>query len=127
MKANPMQDHLPTTEAAGWLAVLLYKLLPAGAGAAIMICVDPPDTRRELFLRLFVAFACSFLFGDVVLDGLHSFSLLSFLDETKRMHRVAVDAITGGCGWFVIGGSVMLLKRFKADPLATVEEVKKAL
>lgn len=125
MKVTQMQDQLPET--AGWVAALMYKLLPAGLGAAIMICVDPPDTRRELFLRLFVAFACSFLFGDVVLDGLHSFALLSFLDETKRMHRVAVDAITGGCGWFVIGGGVMLLKRWKADPLAAVQEAKKVL
>ena len=31
---------------------LMAKLLPAGIGAAIMVLVDPPQSKRELFFRL---------------------------------------------------------------------------
>jgi hypothetical protein len=122
-----MQDLHQSPEAAGWVAALLYKLLPGGLGAAVMICVDPPESKRELFARLFVAFACSLVLGDVVFDLAHSFTLFAFLDATKRAHTVAVDFIVGGVGWFVIGGAAMLLKRWKADPVAAAEAAKKVV
>lgn len=120
-----MQELQQSPETAGWLAALLFKLLPGGLGAAVMIMVDPPDSRRELFARLFVAFVASALLGDVVLDALHTFSWFAFLDADKRHHRVAVDFIVGGAGWFVIGAASMWLKRLRADPAAAVEEAKK--
>jgi hypothetical protein len=111
-----MNDPTQSPEAAGWIAALLYKLLPGGLGAAVMICVDPPESKRELFARMFVAFACSLVLGEAVFDFAHSFPLFSFLDAAKRSHTVAVDFIVGGVGWAAIGGGAMLLKKWKADP-----------
>jgi hypothetical protein len=54
LRGSVMNDA--TYAAAGGL---LAKLLPAGLGAALMIAVDTPKTRREWFLRIFVAFACT--------------------------------------------------------------------
>lgn len=110
--------------AAGLLG-LLAKLAPAGIGAAIMVMVDPPQSRRELFARLFVAFAFSYLFGDVMFDFAKSFHLFAFLDAAKRTHVIAVEGLAGAAGWFVMGGAAQLLKRFKADPMGAVNEVKR--
>jgi hypothetical protein len=110
-----MQD-LQSPESASWIAALLYKLLPGGLGAAVVICVDPPESKRELFARMFVAFACSLVLGETVLDFAHSFPLFSFLDAAKRSHTVAVDFIVGGVGWAAIGGAAMLLKKWRANP-----------
>lgn len=106
---------------------LLAKLLPAGIGAALMVAVDPPDSKTELFARVFVAFAASYLFGDAMFDFLQSFSLFSFMDHAKRAHSVAVDGIVGAMGWFVLGGASMMLKKFRNDPVKTVEDAKKVL
>jgi hypothetical protein len=111
-----MQD-LQSPESASWIAALLYKLLPGGLGAAVMICVDPPESKRELFARMFVAFACSVVLGEAVFDFAHSFALFAFLDAAKRSHTVAVDFIVGGIGWAAIGGSAMLLKKWRANPV----------
>lgn len=110
----------------GVIGALLAKLLPAGLGAALMVAVDPPDSKRELFARLFVAFACSLLFGEVMLDLLHSFAWLSFLDEHKRTHTAAIDALCGALGWFVLGGLSTWLKRFRADPTGAVQAAREA-
>lgn len=125
MKATDMQD-LSSPET-GWAAALLFKLLPGGLGAAVMICVDPPQSKRELFARMFVAFVASALLGDVVFDMLHTFSLFAFLDAGKRMHTVGVDFLVGGAGWFVIGAAAMLLKKYRADPLSAIEDAKKVV
>jgi hypothetical protein len=116
MKAAGMQDHLQSPEAAGWLAAILYKFLPGALGAAVMVMVDTPRTRRDLFVRLFVAFICSMLLGEVVFDLLRSLSFFSFLDPLKRSHTAAVDFLTGGFGWFFIGGGVMLAQRWRDNP-----------
>ncbi|HEY0824084.1 MAG TPA: hypothetical protein VGD76_09885 [Ramlibacter sp.] len=110
-----------------WLAAVLYKFLPAGLGAAIMIAVEPPKTRKELFWRLVAAFICSAIFGEVVMDALKSFSWFTFLDPAKRSHQAAVDFVVGGGGWFLLGGAGVMLRRFKGDPAAAVEEAKKVL
>lgn len=120
-----MSDPTQSPEAASWCAAILFKLLPGGLGAAVMIAVDPPASKRELFARMFVAFSCSLILGDVAFDALHSFSIFAFLDAAKRSHTVAVDFIVGGVGWFVIGAAAMLLKKYRADPLAIVDDVKK--
>jgi predicted membrane channel-forming protein YqfA (hemolysin III family) len=118
-----MNEHFHP-DAAGWLATVLSKLLPAGVGAAIMIAVDMPATKRELFMRVFVAMACSIVLGEAFFDYLDSTTWFSFLDPGKHMHHAAVNAVLGGAGWFVIGGAAMALKRFRADPVAAVKELK---
>jgi hypothetical protein len=80
------------------------KLAPAGIGAAIMVLVDPPANKRELFLRVFVAFAASYLLGDVVFDMLHSTAAFAFLDHAKRAHTVAIDGLVGALGLVVLRG-----------------------
>lgn len=123
MKVPPMQDQI-SSESAGWIAALLYKFLPAGLGAAIMIAVEPPKTRKELFWRLVSAFICSAIFGELAMDFLHSVAWFSFLDPAKRSHQAAVDFIVGGSGWFLLGGGGVLLRKVKADPVATAKEMK---
>lgn len=125
MKVFPMQDQI-NPEAAGWLAALLYKFLPASLGAALMIVIEPPKTRKELFWRLVAAFVCSAIFGEFAMDLLKSFSLFVFLDPLKRSHQAAIDFIVGGSGWFLLGGGGVLLRRFKGDPLPVIEDIKKA-
>lgn len=92
-----------------------------------MVAVDPPENKRELFARLFVAFAASYLLGDFVFDLMQSFSLFSFLDHARRAHNVAVDGIVGAMGWFVLGGASMMLKKFRVDPVGAVEDAKKVI
>lgn len=118
------EQHYP--EAAGISAALLAKFLPAGLGALVMVAVDLPKTKRELFARLFVAFVVSLMLGDVAFDFLHTFSWFSFLDATKRSHTSAVDFIMGGVGWFVMGGTSMWLRKFRVDPAGAVAEAKEA-
>lgn len=120
-----MADPTQSPEAATWCAAILYKLLPGGLGAAVMVCVDPPQNKRELFARLLVAFAVSYFLGDIVFDVLRSYSWLSALNPSKRAHTVGVDFIVGGAGWFVVGAAAMFLKRLKADPAKTIEDAKR--
>lgn len=127
MKASNMQDHIPS-DTAGWLAAALptlSKLVPAGLGALIMVAIDPPQNRRELFWRLAAAGMCSMFLGDLALDALHSW--FSFIDPTKHTHHAAVSFIVGACGWFVLGAMGVALKKLRADPVAAVAEVKKEL
>jgi hypothetical protein len=124
MKAT-MQDHLQSPEAAGWLAALAYKFLPGALGALIMVMVDVPETRRDLFIRLFVAFVASVILGEVVFDYLRTWSALSFLDPTKGSHIAAVNFLTGGFGWFVIGGGVMFAKKFRNNPADAIADAKR--
>lgn len=123
MKMQELQSH----ETAGWFTAVLYKFLPAGLGALIMIAVEPPKTRCELFWRLVAAFICSAMLGELTMDLLKSFSLFAFLDPLKRSHQAAVDFIVGGSGWFLLGGGGVLLRRLRADPAAAAEEAKKVL
>lgn len=122
-----MQELQQYPESAGWLAAILYKLLPAALGAAIMVAVQLPESKREWFLRIFVALAASAVFCDFVFSFLHSFSLFSFLDEGKKGHVAAVAGLIGASAWFVMGGAAMWLKKFRADPVAAVGEAKKAV
>lgn len=103
----------------------LAKLLPAGLGAAIMVAVDPPQTRRQLFARLFVAFAFSHLFGDFV--GVLIHDSWAFFDPSKASHDRALAGALGALGWFVAGGVSVLAKRFRRNPLETVDAVRRTL
>lgn len=103
----------------------LAKLLPAGIGAAIMVAVDPPRTRGQLFSRLFVAFAFSHLFGDFVGVLIHDW--WPFFDPSKASHDRALAGALGALGWFVAGGVSVLAKRFRRNPLETVDAVRRTL
>lgn len=116
---------LPSSDTAGWVAAAVYKFLPAALGAAIMIVIEPPKTRGELFWRLVAAFICSAIFGEFVMDFLKSLSWMEFLDPAKRSHQVAVDFIVGGSGWFLLGGGGVLLRRFRGDPAGAAEDAKR--
>lgn len=114
----------PASSAAAAAGGFLLKLAPAAAGALLMAIVDPPATKRELFFRVLVAFLASYLLGDVIFEWLQHTSAFAFLDTTKRAHNVAVDGMVGALGWFVFGGLAMWLKRFRADPVQAVKDVK---
>ena len=120
-----MHDQFHSTEAAGWLSAVLAKFLPAAVGAAIMVVVDMPKTRRDGFARFFVAFAASYLFGDTLFDFLRSTSAFAFL--TPGRHQTAVDGFVGACGYFVASGMAVWLRGFKRSPLEAVVGAWKAL
>jgi hypothetical protein len=120
-----MSDPTQSPEAASWIAAILYKLLPAAVGAAIMVAVSLPQTKAEWFKRIFVALACSLIFCDFTFDLLKSFALFAFLDHGKKAHVSAVAGLIGASAWFVMGGAAMWLKRFRADPMAAVRGARK--
>lgn len=103
----------------------LSKLLPAGLGAAIMVAVDPPRTRGELFARIFVAFTFSHLFSDFLGIVLHEWWPL--FDVAKPAHDRALAGAIGALGWFLAGGAAVLAKRFRRNPLGTTRDVRRAL
>ena len=120
-----MQDHFP--DLPGWLAILLAKLLPAGLGVAIVAAADKPATRREMALRFFVGLSFSGLFTEAAMDALRSFAWLAWVDPHRISHIVAVAGVLGAVGWSFVGGAVVWLKRFRADPAAAVAEARKDL
>lgn len=101
----------------------LLKMLPAGLGAAIMVAVDPPKTRGEMVARAFVAFAFSHLFGDVAATIVARY--LPGFDGHMDGHRRALDGALGALGWFVMGGVAVVAKRFRRNPLETVDRLRK--
>lgn len=106
---------------------LLVKLIPAGVGAAIMACVDHPKDRREFFARVLVAFAFGYYLRASTIDFLHSFSLFAWLDRTNDDHKMTIAFLLGAVGWSVLGALAMLLKRFRNDPIKTIEDGKKVM
>lgn len=116
MKGHDLMSEPASSAAAG---IALSKLLPAGLGAALMVAVDMPKTRGELFARFFVAFACSHLFGDVALAILQQWLPM----VTAR----AVDGSLGALGYFLAGGVSVLAKRFKRQPLQTASKIRRAV
>lgn len=118
-----MFDHSNQAADAGGIAVILAKFFPAAVGAALMIAVDPPKTKGQLFARAFVAFCASYLFGDILFDFLQTFNLFSFLNDAKRSHHTAVDGFVGAVGWFIAGGLAVVLKRFRTKPMETIDDM----
>lgn len=106
-------------------AGLVAKLWPAAVGAAIMVAVGPAQiTRREMFMRAFVALSMSYLFSDAVsayVTSLH----LPWFDLAK--HRTALDGLIGAFGWFAAGASAALAQRIKRRPLETAREIRDTL
>lgn len=109
-------QEMQSPESAGWAAALLYKLLPGALGALVMVLVDVPKTKKDLFTRLFVAFISSVVFGELFFDWLRTLSAFSFLSPFKGSHVASVYFLVGGFGWFVIGGGVTLATRWRDNP-----------
>lgn len=107
----------PTSSAAAGLA--LYKLAPAGLGAAIMVAVDMPKTRGEFFARFFVAFAVCHLFGD--------FALAVVQEVVPHASARVIDGSLGALGYFLAGGVSVLAKRFRRQPLETAGKIRKTI
>jgi hypothetical protein len=124
MKMHELQQSPDT---ASWLAAVIYKFLPGALGAFVAVLVDMPESKRDLFIRLLVAFIASVFLGDVIFDWLRTFHLFSFLDPAKRSHTSAIDFLSGSFGWFAIGGAVMYAKRWRADPIQAIEDAKKVV
>jgi len=106
---------------------LLAKLLPAAFGAWLMLMVDPPEDRKELFTRVFVGLGMSGLFTEATIDVLHGLSWFAAIDPRNIWHVVAVAGVWGAVGWFVVGALVMWLKKLRNDPVAAIGEAKKVL
>ena len=119
-----MQDQTNNIAEAGLLALVLSKFLPPAIGAGIMVAVDPPKTKRDLFARAFVAFAASWLFGETLFDFLdNNVAIFAFLDHAKKSHVTAIDGALGAVGWFIAGGVAVLLKRFRTKPMKTIDDL----
>lgn len=111
----------PTSSGAA-AGALLIKLAPATIGALIMVAVGPKTiTRREIFLRGFVAMATSYLFGDTALAYVGSLGVAWFKPET---HQAAVLGLLGCSGWGLMGGLHVVAQKFRRDPFKTVRQVK---
>lgn len=120
---NRTMDQQVNLSDASALAGIAAKLVPAGLGALIMVAIDPPANRKELFYRLAAAGLCSIFLGDIAIDALHAW--WPVIDPMKHTHQSAVSFIVGGCGWFVLGGLGILLKKLRTDPVGVIEDVKK--
>lgn len=127
-----MQELQQSPEAASWLAsalatvsTLFWKFMPGPLGAAVMLIFDTPETKRELFGRLVVAYIFTVMFGDLAFDFLRTLSWLSFLDHAKKTHTAGVDFLLGGCGWSALAALSVMLRKFRADPMRTIEEGKR--
>jgi hypothetical protein len=107
------------------LLALLLKFFPATLGAAVMCLFDMPNTKREWFIRGFVAMAASYLFGEAVFDWLDSISWFSFLDTGNRKHHTAVEGLLGAISFLGMNMLATLLKRYRDDPTKVDELIKR--
>lgn len=92
------------------IAAAAVKLAPAALGAAIAVAVGPKTlTRRDIFVRVFVALGCSHLFGD---------SLAAYVATTGYtwVTRTALDGLVGCFGWAAMGGLSELARRWRNNP-----------
>jgi hypothetical protein len=121
---------LSSPEAAGWLAAasaFFWKFMPAPMGAVVMVLFDTPKTRKELFIRLTVAYLFGVMFGEVFFAFLKSFGLFSFLDIANRRHYGAVEFFTAGCGWSLLAAWATLQRRLRADPEAALGKAREII
>jgi hypothetical protein len=110
-----------TEPASGVAAGLAAKLFPAAVGALIMVAVGPKVvSRREIFLRAFVALGLTYLFSDAA--SAYVASEFVWFDQTK--HRTALDGLMGCIGWGAMGGLSALAQRFRKNPLQVIRDVK---
>jgi hypothetical protein len=116
-----MSEPASSGAAAG---ALLFKLFPAAMGAALMVAVGPKTiSRREIFLRGFVALGVSHLFGDLAIAFVAAQGYAWF---HPGKHEAAVLGLLGCAGWGLMGGFHVIAQKFKRDPFATVKKVRSA-
>jgi hypothetical protein len=109
----------------GAIGALAMKLAPAAVGAAIMVAVGPKTiTRREIFLRGFVALGVSYLFGDLAVSFVAGQGFAWF-SHTK--HEAAVLGLLGCSGWGLMGGLHVVAQHFKRDPFGTAKKIRDSL
>lgn len=98
------------------LSGVLAKLFPAALGAVLMAAVDHPKSRKEFFLRVFVAISVAYYMRAAAFDFIHSFTLFAWLDSANDDHKTAVTLALGAVSWFVLGAAAMMLRKLRADP-----------
>jgi hypothetical protein len=109
----------------GAIGALAMKLAPAAVGAAIMVAVGPKTiTRREIFLRGFVALGVSYLFGDVAVAFVANQGFAWF---NHAKNEAAVLGLLGCSGWGLMGGLHFVAEKFKRDPFGTAKKIRDTL
>lgn len=110
-------------EQGGILALLMkYKFFAYAAslaGAVLIALTDPPKTRKELFTRVAAAMIASALFGNLGVTLLHNWIDVDVVDLI-----VPVYGFVGGMGWGIAGAISSFSKRFAANPVQAVKDVK---
>jgi hypothetical protein len=110
-----------TEPASGAAVGLAAKLFPAAIGALIMVAVGPKViSRREIFLRAFVALGLTYLFSDAA--AAYVSTEFAWFDQAK--HRTALDGLMGCIGWGAMGGLSSLAQKFKKNPLQVIRDVR---
>jgi hypothetical protein len=110
----------------------LFKLLGAGAallGAFLMAAVFEPKTKREMFLRAAVALGSSLMFTSLLIRVAAPYlgiDLKGIDVEARIDYTLAAGATIGVTSWFALGAIGELLKRFRRDPVGTVQAVRGA-
>lgn len=127
--SDPLSAEAGTIVGKAWSAAVtvfpaLGKLVPAAAGATLMILVKPPKTNRERFTRYATAFLMSHYMGMWLFDLLSTFSSFAFLDRNNELHIDAIKFMVGATGYFLIGGIVVALDKFRKSPFKIISDVK---
>jgi hypothetical protein len=93
----------------------LTKLAVAGGagliGAAVIAAVDPPKTRRELFMQALVAGGGSMSFGPIAVHVAQHF--ISWVDFTQVEFAVPVYFLVGALSWGAAGALAMARKTIR--------------
>lgn len=90
-------------------AALFVSIFAVGvAGACLIAAVDPPKTRRELFMRGLVAGVCSLGFGPLAVHAVAHY--IEWLDVNAIDHVAPVYLLVGALSWGLVGALAMLNK-----------------
>lgn len=117
---------LETGTGAGFFMKALFTGVFGLAGAAIIASVDPPKTKKMLFLQAAVAITISLLFGPIVLSALDYYfefislskaSLESYLEIAAPVH-----ALIGALSWGGVGFLVKLRELLASDGARILKE-----
>lgn len=103
------------------------KLLAGAAtliGALIMIVVEPPENRKDLFGRLVAAFAASWMFGHIACKITLSWisTVASGIDYTDVV--VPVYGTIGGLGWSIFAVLNYWRKKLITAPKEAIQDAK---
>lgn len=108
------------TESAAGVALFAKFGVPLGAGilgAAIIAALDPPATRRELFLQALCAGVGTMVFGPAALRTAdYFFSAIDLLHATSTAYfewAIPVYFLVGSLSWGMFGAIVKLRQLIK--------------